>query len=257
MNHGVARFLVAWQIRMMISPCLRIADRTRRCAEGAADLETKRAGSRAPKALIEQLQLLIAKMKRAKFGPRSERKSAAARPVGAGSSRTGNRGAGGGGNGRGGDRSQSFSVRGFTRRRLCATLSPGRSAAPSGSLSSGADVSLLRRHEARRSARTSPKTLDVITAAMVRDGGMCGRSSAAALREISQPPAPFHAIARGFAGPEPAGDDAGGEVRPTISRSTGRADKLRARGDRELSVSTMADHVGSPCAATLGRPLRG
>jgi transposase len=65
--------------------------------------------------------------------------------------------------------------------------------------------------------------------------------------KISQAPAPFHVIARGWAGPQPAGDDPVREVRPASAvEPAGRA--LCAEGV-PISLSTMADAVGSSCAA--------
>src|SRR6516165_7722566 len=81
---------------------------------------------------------------------------------------------------------------------------------------------------------------------------MCGRSSASrACEKITQPPAPFQAIARGFAGPSLLAMilvDKYADHQPLNRQS-----EQFAREGIELSVSTMADHVGA-CAATL-RPL--
>jgi transposase len=69
--------------------------------------------------------------------------------------------------------------------------------------------------------------------------------------KITQPPAPFHAIARGFAGPSLLAMilvDKYANHQPLNRQS----DKFACEGI-DLSVSTMADHVGA-CAATL-RPL--
>jgi transposase len=65
---------------------------------------------------------------------------------------------------------------------------------------------------------------------------------------ISQPPAPFHAIARGYAGPSLLAMilvDKYANHQPLNRQS-----EQFAREGVELSVSTMADHVGA-CAATL------
>jgi transposase len=66
--------------------------------------------------------------------------------------------------------------------------------------------------------------------------------------KITQPPAPFHVIARGFAGPSLLAMilvDKYADHQPLNRQS----DQF-AREGVELSVSTMADHVGA-CAATL------
>src|SRR5262249_60320670 len=71
-------------------------------------------------------------------------------------------------------------------------------------------------------------------------GSSCGR--------ISHPPAPFHVIARGFAGPSLLAMvlvDKYANHQPLNRQSD-----QYAREGIELSVSTMADHVGA-CAATL------
>jgi hypothetical protein len=66
--------------------------------------------------------------------------------------------------------------------------------------------------------------------------------------KISQPPAPFHAIARGFAGPSLLAMILVAKYanHPPLNR---QSDRFACEGI-ELSVSTMADHVGA-CAATL------
>jgi hypothetical protein len=66
--------------------------------------------------------------------------------------------------------------------------------------------------------------------------------------KIAQPPAPFHAIARGFAGPSLLAMilvDKYADHQPLNRQS-----EQLAREGVELSVSTMADHVGA-CAAAL------
>jgi transposase len=68
---------------------------------------------------------------------------------------------------------------------------------------------------------------------------------------ISQPPAPFHAIARGFAGPSLLAMML--VEKYANHQPLNRQSEQYAREGIELSVSTMADHVGA-CAATL-RPL--
>src|SRR6266545_2180904 len=68
---------------------------------------------------------------------------------------------------------------------------------------------------------------------------------------ITQPPAPFHAIARGFAGPSLLAMML--VEKYANHQPLNRQSEHYAREGIELSVSTMADHVGA-CAATL-RPL--
>src|SRR5271163_1008243 len=66
--------------------------------------------------------------------------------------------------------------------------------------------------------------------------------------KISQPPAPFHAIARGFAGPSLLAMIL--VEKYANHQPLNRQSEQFAREGVELSVSTMADHVGA-CAAEL------
>ena len=66
--------------------------------------------------------------------------------------------------------------------------------------------------------------------------------------KITQPPAPFHAIARGFAGPSLLAMIL--VEKYANHQPLNRQSEQYAREGIELSVSTMADHVGA-CAATL------
>jgi hypothetical protein len=65
---------------------------------------------------------------------------------------------------------------------------------------------------------------------------------------ITQPPAPFHTIARGFAGPSLLAMILVGKY--ANHQPLNRQSEQYAREGIELSVSTMADHVGA-CAASL------
>jgi len=66
--------------------------------------------------------------------------------------------------------------------------------------------------------------------------------------EITEPPGPFHAIARGFAGPSLLAMILVGKY--ANHQPLNRQSEQYARDGIELSVSTMADHVGT-CAAAL------
>src|SRR5215831_10601305 len=78
---------------------------------------------------------------------------------------------------------------------------------------------------------------------------MCARSSACRSCEtITQPPAPFHAIARGFAGPSLLAMIL--VEKYANHQPLNRQSEQYAREGIELSVSTMADHVGA-CTAAL------
>jgi hypothetical protein len=65
---------------------------------------------------------------------------------------------------------------------------------------------------------------------------------------ITQPPAPFHAIARGFVGPSLLAMML--VEKYANHQPLNRQSEQYAREGSELSVSTMADHVGA-CAAAL------
>jgi transposase len=66
------------------------------------------------------------------------------------------------------------------------------------------------------------------------------------VREVTQPPAPFHAIARGFAGPSLLAMML--IEKYANHQPLNRQSEHYAREGIELSVSTMADHVGASAA---------
>ncbi|MPZ35718.1 MAG: IS66 family transposase [Rhodospirillales bacterium] len=198
-------------------------------------------------ALIEHLQLVIAKMKRAMFGPRSERSQrlidqlelqleelAAA----AGEDETK-------------AETARIQVQGFTRQKAVRRNFP---------------ADLPRRRIVHPAPATCPccggtnlskigedvtETLDVVPRQWFVTEHVREKFSCRSCEKIAQPPAPFHAIARGFAGPSLLAMilvDKYANHQPLNRQS----DKFACEGI-DLSVSTMADHVGA-CAATL-RPL--
>ena len=65
--------------------------------------------------------------------------------------------------------------------------------------------------------------------------------------KISEAPAPFHAIARGWAGPQPARHDPVREVRAAPTAEPPEPN-VYAREGVPLSLSTLADQVGAGCA---------
>jgi transposase len=92
------------------------------------------------------------------------------------------------------------------------------------------------------------KTLDVVPRQMFVTEHVREKFSCRSCEKISQPPAPFHAIPRGFAGPSLLAMilvDKYANHQPLNRQS-----EQFAREGVELSVSTMADHVGA-CAAAL------
>jgi transposase len=195
-------------------------------------------------ALIEHLQLVIAKMKRDMFGPRSERSQrvldqlelqleelsarAAEDEAKAETARV---------------EVQSFTRCPPTRRDFPAELPrrrifhPAPTSCPccgSGKLSKiGEDIT---------------ETLDVVPRQWFVTQHVREKFSCRACEKITQPPAPFHAIARGFAGPSLLAMILVGKY--ANHQPLNRQSEQYAREGIELSVSTMADHVGA-CAATL------
>jgi transposase len=209
----------------------------------AALIET-RAKLSGAHALIEHLQLVIAKLKREMFGPRSERsqrlieqlelqleelvaataedetKAEPARiPV------------------------QGFTRSAAVRRNFPADLPRRRVVHPAPTSCPCCGNSNLS-----KIGEDVTETLDVVprqwfVTEHVREKFSCRRCE-----KISQPPAPFHAIARGFAGPS--------LLAMILVDKYANHQPLNRQSHRfacegiELSVSTMADHVGA-CAATL------
>jgi len=195
-------------------------------------------------ALIEHLQLVIAKMKREMFGPRSERSQrlldqlelqleelAAAAGEDAAKAET-----------------TDVQVRSFTRSKGTRRDFPAH---------------LPRRRIVHPAPTTCPccggtklskigedvtETLDAVPRQLFVTEHVREKFSCRSCEKITQPPAPFHVIARGFAGPSLLAMilvDKYANHQPLNRQS----DQF-AREGVELSVSTMADHVGA-CTATL------
>src|SRR5437762_4166862 len=195
-------------------------------------------------ALIEQLQLVIAKMKREMFGPRSERSQrlidqlelqleelAAA----AGEDATKAEAAR--------IHVQGFTRRQATRRNFPADLPRRRIVHPAPSscpCCGGTKLSKI--------GEDVTETLDVVPRQWYVTEHVREKFSCRSCETISQPPAPFHAIARGFAGPSLLAMMLV-EKYANHQPPNRQSDKFACEGI-ELSVSTMADHVGA-CAATL------
>jgi len=205
-------------------------------------LET-RAKLSGAEALIEHLQLMIAKMRRELFGPRSERsqrlldqlelqleelaaaagedeaKAEASAPV------------------------ESFMRRPKTRRNFPDHLPRRRIVhpAPACCPCCGGD-------KLSKIGEDVTKTLDVVPRQLFVTEHVREKFSCRACEKITQPPAPFHVIARGFAGPSLLAMilvDKYANHQPLNRQS-----EQLAREGVELSLSTMADHVGA-CAAAL------
>jgi len=209
----------------------------------AALIET-RAKLVGAEALIEHLQLVIAKMKREMFGPRSERSQRLidqlelqleelAAAAGEDDTKV---------------ETARVHVQGFTRRQATRRNFP---------------ADLPRRRVVHPAPTSCPccggskfskigeditETLDVVPRQWFVTEHVREKFSCRSCEKISQPPAPFHAIARGFAGPSLLAMilvDKYANHQPLNRQS-----EQFAREGIELSVSTMADHVGA-CAAAL------
>jgi transposase len=212
----------------------------------AALIET-RAKLSGAEALIAHLQLVIAKMKREMFGPRSERSQrlidqmelqleelAAAKGEDEAKAET-----------------ARVEVEGFTRRQASRRNFP---------------ADLARRRIVQPAPTSCPccgstklskigedvtETLDVVPRQWLVTEHVREKFSCRSCEKITQPPAPFHAIARGFAGPSLLAMML--VEKYANHQPLNRQSEQYGREGIELSVSTMADHVGA-CAATL-KPL--
>ena len=196
-------------------------------------------------ALIEHLQLVIAKMQREKFGPRSEKsrrlvdqlelqleelaataaeddtKAEAAASVEA----------------------RSFKRRQPTRRNFPADLPRRRVVHPAPTCCPCCGGSKLS-----KIGEDVTETLDVVPRQWFVTEHVREKFSCRSCETITQPPAPFHAIARGFAGPSLLAMML--VEKYANHQPLNRQSEQYAREGITLSVSTMADHVGA-CAATL------
>jgi transposase len=210
-----------------------------------AALVEARARLSGAEAMIEHLQLVIAKMKRERFDPHSERSqrlldqlelqleelaaaagedaakaAAASIPVQGFMRRSGTR--------------RNFPEH-LPRRRI---VHPAPTACP---CSGGTRLSKI--------GEDVTETLDVVPRQWFVTEHVREKFSCRHCEKITQPPAPFHVIARGFAGPSLLAMilvDKYANHQPLNLQS-----EQYAREGIELSLSTMADHVGACTAALL------
>jgi transposase len=194
--------------------------------------------------MIDHLQLVIAKMQREKFGPRSERSrrlidhlelqlEELAAALGKDETKA---------------EAARVKVQGFTRRQVTRRnfppdlprrrlVHPAPTCCP---CCGGTKLSKI--------GEDVTETLDVVPRQWFVTEHVREKFSCRSCETITQPPAPFHAIARGFAG---ASLLAMMLVEKYANHQPlNRQSEQYAREGIELSVSTMADHVGA-CAATL------
>lgn len=195
-------------------------------------------------ALIAHLQLQIAKLRREHFGPRSERSQRLLDQMelqleelvaAAGEDEARAETAG-------------VEVQGFTRRQAARrnfpahlprrrVVHPAPTACP---CCGGTKLSKI--------GEDVTETLDVVPRQWFVTEHVREKFSCRACEKITQPPAPFHAIARGFAGPSLLAMilvDKYANHQPLNRQS-----EQYEREGIELPLSTMADHVGA-CAAVL------
>src|SRR6478736_658083 len=212
----------------------------------AALIET-RAKLSGAEALIVHLQLVIAKMKREMFGPRSERSQRLLDQLELQLEEL----AAAAGEDEAKAEASGVQVQGFTRRKATRRNFPDH---------------LPRRRIVQPVPSSCPccvgtklskivedvtETLDVIPRQWFVTEHVREKFSCRSCETITQPPAPFHAIARGFAGPSLLAMML--VEKYANHQPLNRQSEQYAREGIALSVSTMADHVGA-CAATL-KPL--
>src|SRR5437763_1036774 len=209
-----------------------------------AALTEARAKLSGAEALIEHLQLVIAKMKREHFGSRSERSqrlldqmelqleelaaAAGEDDAKAEAARV---------------RVQGFTRRKATRQSFPADLPRRRIVHPAPSACPCCGGSKLS-----KIGEDVTETLDVAPRQWFVTEHVREKFSCRSCETITQPPAPFHALARGFAGPSLLAMML--VEKYANHQPLNRQSEHYAREGIELSVSTMADHVGA-CAAVL------
>src|SRR5262245_62565868 len=197
--------------------------------------------------MIEHLQLVIAKMKRAMFGARSERSQRLidqlelqleelAAAAGEDEARV---------------EAAGVQVRGFTRRKTTRRDFPAHLPRRRIVHPAPASCPCCGSTKLSKIGEDVTETLDVVPRQLFVTQHVREKFSCRACEKITQPPAPFHAIARGFAGPSLLAMML--VEKYANHQPLNRQSEQYAREGIELSVSTMADHVGA-CAATL-RPL--
>jgi transposase len=195
-------------------------------------------------ALIEHLQLVIAKMQRERFGPRSERSQRLIDQMelqleelaaGAGEDEAKAESTG--------VRVQGFTRRPATRRNFPDHLPRRRVVHPAPTSCPCCGGSKLS-----KIGEDVTETLDVVPRQWFVTQHVREKFSCRSCEKITQPPAPFHVIARGFAGPSLLAMIL--VEKYANHQPLNRQSEQYEREGIALSLSTMADHVGA-CAATL------
>jgi transposase len=212
--------------------------------EANAALIEARAKLSGAQAMIDHLQLVIAKMKREMFGPRSERSQRLIDQLElqldelvAGFAEDAAK-----------SEAPTVAVQGFnrrkgTRRNFPDDLPHRRIVHPI-----PATCPCCGGDKLSKIGEDVTETLDVIPRQWYVTEHVREKFSCRSCETITQPPAPFHAIARGFAGPSLLAMIL--VEKYANHQPLNRQSEQYAREGIELSVSTMADHVGA-CAAEL------
>ena len=214
--------------------------------EIAAELAVARAKASEDMALIAQQKLRIAKLERQIYGQRSERSARLIDQLAldvrrAGGQRHGRR------TGGGKSRRQDDNVRGFTRKRPERNTFPDHLPRervvidpPTACECCGGNRLRKLGEDVTRTLESQPRQWKVIET--VREKFTCRDCE-----KITQAPAPFHAIARGWAGPS--------LLAMIVFEKFGQHQPLNRQAERyalegvPIALSTMADAVGSVCAA--------
>jgi transposase len=207
-----------------------------------AALRETRAKLSGATALIEHLQLVIAKMKRERFGPSSERSQRLLDQMelqleelvaAAGEAATAAADV----------QVEAFVRRPATRRNFPAHLPRRRIVHPAPTscpCCGGTKLSKI--------GEDITETLDVVPRQWIVSEHVREKFSCRACEKITQPPAPFHVIARGFAGPSLLAMIL--VEKYANHQPLNRQSEQYEREGIDLSLSTMADHVGA-CTAAL------
>jgi transposase len=248
-----------------------LAAQTARAQAAERDLVQVRAWVSCTEAMVKELKLEIAKLRRDKYGISSERRAprAADRSAGVATRRPASdcdRGCAGGATGgcAGQDQHKTSTVHAFTRRKPVRKPLPGHLPrervvieAPA-SCSCGVSGRIVKMGEdSEPLSAIGPRTMasetleviarqwKVIQPALVKIGRE--KFTRRACEKISQPPAPFHVIPRGWAGPQliaMVAFDKYGQHQP-LNRQSGRI----ALEGVDLSLSALADLIGHACVA--------
>ena len=223
-----------------------LAAQTARAQAAEAELAQARALASCTDAMIQELKLEIAKLRRDKYGISSERRTrlidqlelqleeleAAATEDALAAEQAADK---------------TSTVRAFTRRKPVRKPFPDHLPrervvveAPTSCTCCGSDRIVKMGEDITETLEVIPRQWKVIQT--VREKFTCR-----ACEKISQPPAPFHAIPRGWAGPQliaMIAFDKYGQHQP-LNRQSERI----AREGVDLSLSTLADLIGHACVA--------